>query len=166
MLMRVAAAALALGCALLATVPAAAVASGIEVRTVRFAKGESSATTKGSIKGDRTIDYKLRAKAGQTMSVSLKTTNGANYFNVLPPGSSDVANLPDCVPRPGRRFGWSWQAFSLAIRAHGASTSRADPPGCRFRSARPVIRRFVQGRFRFSDSAPGPISVQCRSRVG
>jgi hypothetical protein len=89
--MRVAAAALALGCALLATVPATAVASGIEVRTVRFAKGESSATTKGSIKGDRTIDYKLRAKAGQTMSVSLKTTNGANYFNVLPPGSSDVA---------------------------------------------------------------------------
>ncbi len=72
-------------------VPAAAVASGIEVRTVRFAKGESSATTKGSIKGDRTIDYKLRARAGQTMSVSLKTTNGANYFNVLPPGSSDVA---------------------------------------------------------------------------
>ncbi|MBK6804248.1 MAG: hypothetical protein IPG84_04990 [Betaproteobacteria bacterium] len=42
MLMR-AAAALALGCALIATVPAEAVASGIEVRTVRFAKGESSA---------------------------------------------------------------------------------------------------------------------------
>jgi hypothetical protein len=46
---------------------------------------------KGSLKGDKTIDYKLRAKAGQTMSVALKTSNGANYFNVLPPGSTGEA---------------------------------------------------------------------------
>jgi hypothetical protein len=66
-------------------------ADSIESRPLQFAKGASSATVKGSLKGDKTIDYKLRAKAGQTMSVTLKTTNGANYFNVLPPGSNDVA---------------------------------------------------------------------------
>jgi hypothetical protein len=64
---------------------------GIESRPLHFAKGASSATVKGSLTGDKTIDYKLRAKAGQTISVTLKTSNAANYFNVLPPGSEDVA---------------------------------------------------------------------------
>jgi hypothetical protein len=70
--------------------PALAVDS-IESRPLQFAKGASSATVKGSLKGDKTIDYKVRAKAGQTMSVALKSSNASNYFNVLPPGSSDVA---------------------------------------------------------------------------
>jgi hypothetical protein len=65
-------------------------AEGIKTQPVQFAKGTSSATIKGSIKGDQTIDYSLRAKAGQTMSVKLATKHGANYFNVLPPGSNDV----------------------------------------------------------------------------
>jgi hypothetical protein len=68
-----------------------AVASDIQTRQISFAKGASSATIKGSITGYQTIDYKLRAKAGQTMTASLKTNNSANYFNVLPPGSNDVA---------------------------------------------------------------------------
>jgi hypothetical protein len=63
----------------------------IESRQVQFAKGTSAATIKGAIKGDATIDYKLRAKAGQTMRVTLKSSHGSNYFNVLPPGSDDVA---------------------------------------------------------------------------
>jgi hypothetical protein len=70
--------------------PALAV-SPIDSRPIQFAKGVSSATIKASLKGDQTIDYKLRARAGQTMSVKLKTSNGSNYFNVLPPGSQDVA---------------------------------------------------------------------------
>lgn len=66
-------------------------ADGITTQPVQFAKGQSSATITGSIKGDQTIDYSLRARAGQTMSVTLATKHGANYFNVLPPGSNDVA---------------------------------------------------------------------------
>ncbi|MEF8754775.1 MAG: hypothetical protein V5B60_12730 [Accumulibacter sp.] len=66
-------------------------ADEIEARAVQFAQGKSSATIKGSLKGDQTIDYTLRARAGQTMSVRLATTNGANHFNVLPPGSNDEA---------------------------------------------------------------------------
>jgi hypothetical protein len=69
----------------------ASAADGIESRPLQFAKGASLAMVKGSLKGDKTIDYKLRAKAGQTMSVALKTSNGANYFNVLPPGSTGEA---------------------------------------------------------------------------
>ncbi|MFN9209783.1 MAG: hypothetical protein ACK6DI_02500, partial [Betaproteobacteria bacterium] len=69
----------------------ASAAEGIESRPIQFAKGASSATVQGSLKGDRTIDYTLRAKAGQTMTVALKTSNSANYFNVLPPGSTGEA---------------------------------------------------------------------------
>jgi hypothetical protein len=70
---------------------AAVGAVSIEARPVKFAKGASSATIKGSIKGDKIIDYKLGARAGQTMSVTLKASNASTYFNVLPPGSNDVA---------------------------------------------------------------------------
>ena len=58
---------------------------------VSFAKGASAATIKGQIKGDADVDYVVRAAAGQTISVSLKVSNRANYFNVLPPGSAGVA---------------------------------------------------------------------------
>ena len=78
-------------CLLVATSSMALSADGIESRPLQFAKGTSSATVKGSLKGDKIIDYKLRAKAGQNMSVTLKTSNGANYFNVLPPGSTGEA---------------------------------------------------------------------------
>lgn len=63
----------------------------IQTSPVQFKKGTSSATIEGSIKGGQTIDYTLRARAGQTMSVMLATKHGANYFNVLPPGSNDEA---------------------------------------------------------------------------
>ena len=48
-----------------------------ESRPVHFAKGASSATLKGSIKGYKIIDYRLRARAGQTMDVKLETSTGA-----------------------------------------------------------------------------------------
>lgn len=69
----------------------AAAATPIETRPIQFAKGASSATVKGTIKGDQTVDYTLRARAGQIMSVKLATRHSANYFNVLPPGSDGVA---------------------------------------------------------------------------
>ncbi len=74
-------------CAGLSLRPATLAAQDTRQERVSFKAGASSATLKGSIKGDKTIDYRLGAKAGQTMSVTLKTNNGANYFNVLPPGS-------------------------------------------------------------------------------
>jgi hypothetical protein len=66
---------------------AAGLAQGIRQERVTFKPGTASATITGSVKGDETVDYILRARAGQTMRVGLKTSNGANYFNVLPPGS-------------------------------------------------------------------------------
>jgi hypothetical protein len=82
---------LVLACLLTAASGWVSAAGGIETKPLHFAKGAFSATARGVLQGDRIIDYKLGARAGQTMSVTLKTSNGANYFNVLPPGSKDVA---------------------------------------------------------------------------
>ena len=76
---------------LLQPVPAGAQPAPPRQERVSFAKGESSVTIKGQAKGDADVDYLVRAAAGQTLSVSLKVSNRSNYFNVLPPGSADVA---------------------------------------------------------------------------
>ncbi len=60
------------------------------VTDVAFPKGASSTTISGSIKGYETRDYVVRASAGQTMKVDM-TGASILYFNVLPPGSNDVA---------------------------------------------------------------------------
>ena len=76
-------------------------AEPIKVEQIRFAPGASSAAVKGSISGDKIIEYKLGAKAGQSMSVKLKTSNLSNYFNVLPPGS-------DAAIAIGANLGSEW----------------------------------------------------------
>ena len=77
--------------ALLQSVSAAAQPAPPRQERVAFANGASSATIKGQMKGDADVDYVVRAAAGQTLSVTLKGSNRSNYFNVLPPGSADVA---------------------------------------------------------------------------
>jgi hypothetical protein len=76
----------------LPTVGIAATAdSGARTERVHFAKGAISTVIKGQVKGYRYIDYQVRAGAGQTLSVEMKTSNASSYFNILPPGSGDVA---------------------------------------------------------------------------
>lgn len=78
-------------CMLLMSSALALAVDPIESRPVHFSQGSTSTTIKDTIKGDKTIDYTVRASAGQAMTVSLKTSNASNYFNVLPPGSNDEA---------------------------------------------------------------------------
>lgn len=101
--------------ALLAATSFASAVETVESRPVYFAKGTSLATLKSSLKGDQTIDYKLDARAGQSMAVALKTDNTANYFNVLPPGSNDAAVFI------GSTDGDSW---SGTLAANGRYTIR------------------------------------------
>jgi hypothetical protein len=76
---------------LLQSVPTGAQPAAPRQERVSFANGASSATIKGRIKGDADVDYLVHAAGGQTITVSLKVSNRSNYFNVLPPGSADVA---------------------------------------------------------------------------
>jgi len=64
--------------------------SDIVKRPVQFAKGKTGTTLKGSLTGDQTLDYTLRAAAGQTMTVKLSGSSSV-YHNVMPPGSTGEA---------------------------------------------------------------------------
>lgn len=61
--------------------------SAIRSETVRFAKGATTAQIRGSIKGDVGVDYRIDARAGQMLTVAMKTSNESTYFNINPPGS-------------------------------------------------------------------------------
>jgi hypothetical protein len=65
--------------------------SEIRAERVQFKPGANSAVVEGSITGYETVDYVLGARKGQAMNVSMATNNGANYFNILAPGETDVA---------------------------------------------------------------------------
>lgn len=60
-------------------------------KQISFGKGKTSASVSGKVKGNEDMDYTLRASAGQTMTVDMKASKGAAYFNVLPPGSTGEA---------------------------------------------------------------------------
>jgi hypothetical protein len=70
---------------------ASAQADDIRRVEVHFPKGATGATLKDRLKGDETVDYRLSARTGQTMTVTMKTDNASAYFNVLPPGSQGEA---------------------------------------------------------------------------
>lgn len=74
---------------------AAAAAAAQDRSTVRFEPGASSATLNGTVIGHGYVDYSLGASAGQTMTASIEVAgtngHGSVYFNILPPGSDDVA---------------------------------------------------------------------------
>ncbi|WP_432698377.1 hypothetical protein ACQUQP_08555 [Marinobacterium sp. YM272] len=61
------------------------------VEQVQFAPGANSAVIEGSLTGYESVDYRLRAAAGQRITAQMQGTNLANQFNVLPPGSSAAA---------------------------------------------------------------------------
>ncbi|WP_209262239.1 hypothetical protein [Thiorhodococcus minor] len=78
-----------LGIFLLAGAPV--LADDIRTERVQFKKGASSATVESSIKGYEGVDYVLGARKGQSMNVSMATSNTANYFNILAPGKDNEA---------------------------------------------------------------------------
>jgi len=59
----------------------------IETQRVSFRAGADSTVLKGQLRSDQTIDYLLRASAGQTLVVELTASNLQNYFNVMAAGT-------------------------------------------------------------------------------
>lgn len=75
--------------AILVSLGAAGLTQTPPTRTVRlqFAKGLSYKSIVGTIKGYETVDYLVRAGAGKTMNIRLKTNQPSNYFTINAPGS-------------------------------------------------------------------------------
>ncbi len=112
---------------------------------VAFAKGASSATLKGSIKGDQDHSYLVDARAGQTMTVTLASTKGSAEMNVWAPGNDtaislgadDPYNVTVVLPTTGRYKVQVYQMrasarrgetanYTLAVAVHGG-TAAAKP---------------------------------------
>lgn len=58
---------------------------------ISFMRGTSSATVSGSIRGYDYRDHTLGVAAGQRIRINFAGSTGSPYFNLLPPGSNDVA---------------------------------------------------------------------------
>src|SRR5512138_3052442 len=82
---------LAIALALFGLVQPALADTGIRTQRVQFAKGANSAVVDATITGGQIVDYVLHASQGQSMNVSMATDNGANYFNIMAPGETEVA---------------------------------------------------------------------------
>lgn len=60
-------------------------------KKINILKEKNSTSIAGVIKGSQFIDYQIQFEKGQTIEVLLTGSNQSNYFNILPPGSKDVA---------------------------------------------------------------------------
>ena len=76
---------------------------------VQFAKGKSSKTIKGTIKGEQSRLFVVGLRAGQTLTVTLVPSNPSTYFNVTAPsaeqamfiGSSAGSKMKEVIPSSG-----------------------------------------------------------------
>lgn len=99
-------------------------------QAVQFARGTNGATLKGSITGDLYRDYLVNARAGQILSVKLTNPDGRAYFNVMPPGSVDVADFVGS--RDGNSYsaplsaGGNWTVRVYQMRASGRRSAVAN----------------------------------------
>lgn len=95
---------------------------------VTFAKGRSSAVVTGSIKGDQDRTYTVDAHAGQTMTVTLKSTKGSAEMNVFAPGNDTAISLGSnnpykfttVLPTTGR---YRVQVFQMRAAARRGETA-------------------------------------------
>lgn len=96
---------------------------------VSFARGQSSTALTGSIKGDESRNYTVDARAGQTLTVTLKSTRGAAEMNVWAPGNDTALSVgsPDpyrfskVLPASGRYQIQTYQMRAAARRGDTAS---------------------------------------------
>lgn len=100
---------------------AAAPAAAQSATDVSFPPGSFGTTVSGSITGSGYADYRLSARAGQELSAEIVVEetdgNGSVFFNVLPPGSDDVAIFNGSTASDG--------AATVALPQTGVYTVRA-----------------------------------------
>ena len=70
-------------------VPQTAVAQERNVR-VEFGRGQSSTVIRGTVRGYEGANYRVNVRAGQRLAVTMDSSNGSNYFNILGPGGGEA----------------------------------------------------------------------------
>lgn len=106
---------------------------------VHFAPGTSSRTVTDAIKGYAYKDYRVVLSAGQTLTVSLRGLGGSPYFNVMEPGSGDVAIYNS----------------SMGDQRYSGTTARSGAYTVRVYMMRANARRGETARFALTIAATG-----------
>jgi len=57
---------------------------------VEFSRGQSSTVIRGTVRGYEGVSYRVRVRGGQRLAVTMNTSNGSNYFNILGPGGGEA----------------------------------------------------------------------------
>jgi hypothetical protein len=70
-------------------VPQTAVAQERNVR-VEFGRGQSSTVIRGTVRGYEGANYRVNVRGGQRLAVTMDSSNGSNYFNILGPGGGEA----------------------------------------------------------------------------
>jgi hypothetical protein len=60
------------------------------VTPLRFAKGASNNTVRGTVRADRTTSYSVESRRGQVLNVGLRSNDRVAYFNVVDPSGQTV----------------------------------------------------------------------------
>jgi hypothetical protein len=156
-------------------------------QTVQFAKGKSAAQVRGSVTGDGDAEYTINARAGQTLAVSLKSSNGSLNFNISPAGAQEAmfiggaqgANAKVMLPADGSYVVQVYLMRNAARRHESASytldmavtgqpiaplpaAQDALVPGTRFHAAAEVACQTLGG----AAGAPCKAGVVRRGRDG
>lgn len=71
------------------TVPQSAMAQDRTAR-VEFGRGQSATTIRGVVRGYEGISYRVNIRGGQRLAVTMNTSNGSNYFNILGPDGGEA----------------------------------------------------------------------------
>lgn len=57
---------------------------------VDFGRGQSSTVIRGTVRGYDGANYRINVRGGQRLAVTMDSSNGSNYFNILGPGGGDA----------------------------------------------------------------------------
>lgn len=87
----------------MATAPIAA-QTPIKEERVSFPKGRTSTVITRTIKGRQTIDFLVRARAGQRLVASMTSPNRSAYFNIIAPSEQNVAFYAGDMSTPLNSF--------------------------------------------------------------
>jgi hypothetical protein len=57
---------------------------------VEFGRGQSSTVIRGTVRGYDGANYRINVRGGQRLAVTMDSSNGSNYFNILGPGGGEA----------------------------------------------------------------------------
>jgi hypothetical protein len=119
-------------------------AFGQTSRSIFFPSNKNTTTVTGTVKGKQYIDYKLNVQSGQTLSVSINSKSSSVFFNILPPGSKDVA-IYNSSTNGNKYSGVAEKSGLFAIRIYLMGAAKSENRSVNFGLTVGLVKPAVSG---------------------